>query len=133
MSQSSTVVMVLTVLGPEWAPASKDRYDEECPSRDLAALASDMGLLWGRRCKIWLRRTRGSLWFVFRDNAVSSLVWTFLLFEIGVQSKQVLLQYALKRYNWTLARVSQATEAFYKDHDSVRHVGSRKCQYDQPY
>ncbi|PIB02974.1 hypothetical protein CB0940_11993 [Cercospora beticola] len=105
--QVVSVIMVLAI--PESAPASvtkEHEMDDQDISNDLVAHGDGLGSFARRRYKIWLREAKSSIGFVLHDKAVAAFIWTFLLFEVGLQSKQVLFQYASKRYGWTLAQAA---------------------------
>ncbi|GIZ42872.1 hypothetical protein CKM354_000612200 [Cercospora kikuchii] len=105
--QASSVVMVLAI--PESAPANMTKESEQADEWspiDMDAPSDGVASFVGKRYKLWLRRARSSLSFILRDNAIAAIIWTFLLFEVGLQSKQVLFQYASKRYGWTLAQAA---------------------------
>ena len=53
-----------------------------------------------------VRETRQLFAFVTRDATIAALVLTFLISRVGRHSINLLLQYASKRYNWSLSKVS---------------------------
>lgn len=57
-----------------------------------------------------VRETRELFAFVTRDATVAALVFTFLISRVGRHSINLLLQYASKRYNWSLSKVSSSLD-----------------------
>lgn len=53
-----------------------------------------------------IQRARESFEFVTRDLAVLALVSSFFISKVGRHANNVLFQYASKKYNWTIAQVS---------------------------
>lgn len=53
-----------------------------------------------------VRETKELFAFVTRDATIAALVLTFLISRVGRHSINLLLQYASKRYNWSLSKVS---------------------------
>ena len=109
--QAGSVIVVTAI--PECAPRPVLQEVEctaESPPTEPVVPFRVSGLHMERLYKTWLRQAKSSLNFVFRDKAIAALIWAMPLFEIGYHSKNILPQYASKRYDWTLAQVSLASE-----------------------
>lgn len=55
-----------------------------------------------------VQRVGDAFEFLNRDTAVALLVFGFLVLRLGKQAITLLLQYASKRYGWTIAQVTKA-------------------------
>lgn len=100
--QGSCAAMLLIL--PETSPLPMP----EDAGRPLMATTTSEPEDYPKSAKWWKhkkRRARDSFSFVQRDSAVAALVLTFLISKVGRQSTNVLLQYASKRYGWTLSQV----------------------------
>ncbi|KIW52719.1 hypothetical protein PV05_08343 [Exophiala xenobiotica] len=99
--QGSCAAMLLIL--PETSPLPMP----EDAGRPLMATTTSEPEDYPKSAKWWKhkkRRARDSFSFVQRDSAVAALVLTFLISKVGRQSTNVLLQYASKRYGWTLSQ-----------------------------